>query len=89
MLQMHVVLCIWKSLETVFLIAICRQSGTMASENPVCNVFDIRSSIVLTYLIIGNTFFSCINICRVPRKMFEHEANRPSLQTSPEGPGKC
>ena len=27
MLQLHVVLCIWKSLETVFLISICRQSG--------------------------------------------------------------
>ena len=33
--------------------------------------------------------FSCINICRVPRKLFEHEAVRPSVQTSPEGPGKC
>ena len=33
--------------------------------------------------------FSCINICRVPRKLFEHEADRPSIQTSPEGPGKC
>ena len=33
--------------------------------------------------------FSCINICRVPRKLFEHEAARPSVQTSSEGPGKC
>ena len=33
--------------------------------------------------------FSCINICRVPRKVFEHEVDRPSAQTSPEGPGKC
>ena len=31
--------------------------------------------------------FSCINICRVPRKLFEHEAARPSVQTSSEGPG--
>ena len=23
------------------------------------------------------------------RKLFEHEAHRPSAQTSPEGPGKC
>ena len=23
--------------------------------------------------------FSCINICRVPRKLFEHEAVRPSV----------
>ena len=33
--------------------------------------------------------FSCINICWVPRKMFEHEADMPSAQTSPEGPSKC
>ena len=33
--------------------------------------------------------FSCINICRVPRMLFEHEADRPSIQTSSEGPGKC
>ena len=33
--------------------------------------------------------FSCINICRVPRKLFEHEAVRPSVQTSSESPGKC
>ena len=32
--------------------------------------------------------FSCINICRVPRKLFEHKAVRPSVQTSSEGPGK-
>ena len=25
-------------------------------------------------------FISCINICRVPRMLFEHEANRPSVQ---------
>ena len=28
-------------------------------------------------------------ICRVPRKLFEHEAARPSVQISSEGPGKC
>ena len=33
--------------------------------------------------------FSCINICWVPRKLFEHEAIRLSAQTSPEGPDKC
>ena len=32
--------------------------------------------------------FSCINICRVPRKLFEHEAARPTVQTSSKGPGK-
>ena len=33
--------------------------------------------------------FSCINICRVPKKLFEHEAARSSVQISSEGPGKC
>ena len=33
--------------------------------------------------------FSCINMCRVPRMLFEHEADRSSVQTSSEGPGKC
>ena len=33
--------------------------------------------------------FSCVNICRVPRKLFEHEAVRPSVQTTSEGPSKC
>ena len=33
--------------------------------------------------------FSCINICGVPRMLFEHKADRPSVQTSSEGPGKC
>ena len=28
--------------------------------------------------------FPCINICRVPRKLFEHEAARPSVQISSE-----
>ena len=36
-----------------------------------------------------NHGFSCINICRVPRKLFEHEEARPSAQTSSDGPGKC
>ena len=31
-------------------------------------------------------FFSCINICWVPRKLFEHEAVRPSVQTLSEDP---
>ena len=33
--------------------------------------------------------FSCINICRVTRKLLEHEAEWTSVQTSPEEPGKC
>ena len=27
--------------------------------------------------------FSCINICRVPRMLFEHKADRPSVQHHP------
>ena len=30
--------------------------------------------------------FSCINICRVPRILFEHEAYRPSIQHHPRDP---
>ena len=30
-----------------------------------------------------------INIIQVPRKLFEHLAVRPSVQTSSEGPSKC
>ena len=30
--------------------------------------------------------FSCINICRAPRMLFEHEADRPSVQHHPRDP---
>ena len=30
--------------------------------------------------------FSCINICRVPRMLFELEADRPSFQNHPRDP---
>ena len=30
--------------------------------------------------------FSCINICRVPRMLFEHEADRPTVQHHPRDP---
>ena len=33
-------------------------------------------------------YFSFINSCRVPTKLFEHEANRPCAKTSLEGPAK-
>ena len=33
--------------------------------------------------------FSCIYIFRAPRKLFEHVAARPNVQTSSEGPGTC
>ena len=44
------------------------------------------------HLNIGITHvFSYINICRVPMMLFEHEAaaDRPSVQTTSEGSGKC
>ena len=38
-------------------------------------------------LSIGITHaFSCINICWVPRMLFEHEADRPSVQRHPRDP---
>ena len=33
----------------------------------------------------NHTCFSCINICKVLRKLFECDVARPSSQTSPEG----
>ena len=60
MLQIHVVLCIWKSFEKAFLIAICRQSGDkwqsknrreMAIENTISNDFYLRSLIEVAFLI--------------------------------------
>ena len=48
---------------------------------------------IICYTNIGkykdHKFFSCINICRVAMKLFEHEAFRLSVQTSSEGRGKC
>ena len=39
------------------------------------------------YTNIGITHvISCINICRVPRMLFEHEADRPSVQHHPRDP---
>ena len=40
----------------------------------------IASNIGITHV------FSCINICRVPRMLFEHEADRPSVQHHPRDP---
>ena len=40
----------------------------------------------LGFQVIGITHvFSCFNICHVKRKLFDHEAGRQSIQTSPEG----
>ena len=44
----------------------------------------------VTYLTIGITHvILCINICRVPRKLFEQVNVRPSVQILSEGLYKC
>ena len=55
-----------------------------------------------TYYFHGHTFdtwlfsniglkhvLSCITPCRAQVELFEHECSKPSVQTSPEKPGKC
>ena len=43
--------------------------------------FTRRAMLPINLFNIGITHvFSCINICRVPRMLFEHEADRPSVQ---------
>ena len=37
----------------------------------------------------SHMFFHAFNICQVLKKVFEQEVDRPSAQTSPEGPDKC
>ena len=54
-----------------------------------CNGGNLEETEVSSFIIGITHVFSCINICRVPRMLFEHEADRPSVQTSSEGPGKC
>ena len=44
------------------------------------NGFETVDNIGITHV------FSCINICRVPRMLFEHEADRPSVQHHPRDP---
>ena len=55
MLQIHVVLCIWKSLETVFWfgrqMAIEKSGDKWQSKTLFPTIFDLRSSIVLTFSI--------------------------------------
>ena len=60
-------------------------SEKMSFENVDRQTMDGRGLALLQ----GSYVFSCINICQVPRKLFEHEAARPNVQTSSEGPGKC
>ena len=50
MLQIHVVLCIWISLETVFL-KIEKSGHKWLSKTLFPTIFDLRSSIVLTFSI--------------------------------------
>ena len=53
-------------------------------------IFDAHHKGLYIFVNIGITYgFSCNNICWVPRKVFELEADRLSAQTSPKGPSKC
>ena len=75
--------------------AISSTAASTATSNAILshgNSTDSSGVSTLSTLLIkgSHMFFSCINICRVQRKLFEHEANRPSSAlTSPEGSGKC
>ena len=72
--------------KTVFLCINATQSMTNSDKHN--NLF-CACSIAKFSEYRDHTCFSCINICRVPMKLFEHEAVRPSVQTSSQGPGKC
>ena len=53
-------------------------------RNVVMDVITFPENLQTT---IGITHvFSYINICRVPRMLFEHEADRPSVQHHPRDP---
>ena len=43
------------------------------------NVHIVDAEFILSKAIWITHVFSCINICWVPRKLFEHEAVRPSV----------
>ena len=45
--------------------------------------------VYLSYIIQITHVFHALTFAGVPRKLFEHKTDRPSAQTSPEGPGKC
>ena len=49
------------------------------SGEHLCVISTIFCLFVVTIIGIIHDF-SCINICRVPRMLFEHEADRPSVQ---------
>ena len=53
-----------------------------------CDYYEMIIKVIKQGLLdIGITHvFSCINICRVPRMLFEHEADRPSVQHHPRDP---
>ena len=48
-----------------------------------------RATFFLLFIKGITLVFTCINICRVQRKLIVYETIRPSVQTSPEGPDKC
>ena len=67
---------------TVYRRIYCSKNITLSNQTSHC-----ICKCILEYR--DHTCFPCINICRVPRMLFEHEGDRPSVQTSSEGPGKC
>ena len=58
----------------------CWLQQTLSQGKPCMIPSFIRSNIGITHV------FSCINIYWVPRTLFEHEVDRSSAQTFPEGP---
>ena len=62
-----------------------RSRGSCLNTRLLARVFkhlEAVSRMKLVEIIRSIHVFSCINICQVPRKLFEHEAVSPSVQTS-------
>ena len=65
----------------VFELVVLSEINIFSNENYTCSTFLIYGSHMLFNALT-------LNIRRVPRKLFEHEANKQSVKFSPEGPGK-
>ena len=64
---------------------VLKRTISMSSFEHPKHMFNLMSKEI--HVNIGITHvFSCINICRVPRMLFEHEADRPSVQHHPRDP---
>ena len=77
----------WKAefLTVCFFYAIKEVKAKTQSKK--CEMDIILSLLLYIGWNIGITHvFLCINICRVPRMLFEHEADRPSVQHHPKDP---